>query len=50
MANALCETIYAAPAVDGSWWFWWSWADRIAPVEDVEATTFKVHYVLTTHD
>lgn len=31
MATALCETIFAAPAEDGSWWFWWSWADRILP-------------------
>lgn len=48
MASTLCETIYAAPAVDGSWWFWWSWADQIAPVEDVEATAARVCRVLAT--
>lgn len=45
----LTETVYAAPA-DGVWWFWWSWADRLAPVSDVEAAAFKIAYVLTPHD
>lgn len=44
----LAETVYAAPA-DGAWWFWWSWADRIAQVSDVEAASFKIAYVLTPH-
>jgi hypothetical protein len=44
---ALRETIYTAPAGDGSWWFWWSWADRIAPIEDVEATASRVSSRLT---
>jgi hypothetical protein len=48
-APQLCESIYAAPAADGSWWFWWAWADRIAPVSDVEAAAFKIAYLLTPH-
>jgi hypothetical protein len=28
-ASALAEDIYAAPR-DGTWWFWWSWAEPIA--------------------
>lgn len=44
----LAETVYAAPA-DGAWWFWWSWADRIAQISDVEAAAFKIAYVLTPH-
>jgi hypothetical protein len=28
-ATALNEQILAAPQADG-WWFWWSWAERIA--------------------
>jgi hypothetical protein len=28
-ATALNEQIIAAPQADG-WWFWWSWAERIA--------------------
>jgi hypothetical protein len=50
VTSALCETIYAAPARDGSWWFWWSWTDRIAPVEDVEATASRIYGVLAIHD
>jgi hypothetical protein len=45
----LSETVYAAPAPDGGWWFWWSWADRIAPVSEVESAAFKIAYVLTPH-
>lgn len=45
----LAETVYAAPAPDGAWWFWWSWADRIAPVSEVETAAFKIAYVLTPH-
>lgn len=48
-APQLSETVYAAPAADGSWWFWWSWADRIAPVADIETAAFKVSYLLTPH-
>lgn len=46
----LSETVYVAPADDGSWWFWWSWADRLAPIEDVDAAAFKIAYVLTPHE
>jgi hypothetical protein len=42
----LAETIYVARA-DNAWWFWWSWADRIAEACDVETAAFKIAYVLT---
>jgi hypothetical protein len=45
----LSETVYAAPAEDGTWWFWWSWGDRIAPVRELETAAFKIAYVLTPH-
>jgi hypothetical protein len=48
-ASQMCEDIYAAPARDGSWWFWWSWADRIAPLGDVGAAALKIAYVLMAH-
>jgi hypothetical protein len=41
--------VHTAPADDGSWWFWWSWGDRIAPVGEVETAAFKIAYVLTPH-
>jgi hypothetical protein len=46
-AAELSDTIYAAPAEDGAWWFWWSAGHRIALVGDVEAAAFKIAYVLT---
>jgi hypothetical protein len=34
-ASALAEDIYAGPCRDGGWWFWWSWAERIAVSDDL---------------
>lgn len=45
-AAQFSENVYAAPADDGSLWFWWSWAERIAPIDDVEVTAEKVARVL----
>jgi hypothetical protein len=45
----LSETIYAAPADDGTWWLWWSWGDPIAPAGEVDTAAFKIAYVLTPH-
>ena len=45
--SQLSDTVYAAPAQDGSWWLWWSWADQLAPIDDVDAAAFKIAYVLT---
>jgi hypothetical protein len=44
----LADTVYMAP-FDGGWWFWWSWADRISPVSDVDSAAFKIAYVLTPY-
>ena|SRR5450755_458338 len=33
-AAVLCEHIYASPCQDGAWWYWWSWADKIALIAD----------------
>jgi hypothetical protein len=29
-AAALAEDVYLGRSQDGAWWFWWSWAERIA--------------------
>lgn len=42
----LSENIYAAPATDGALWFWWSWAEKLAPIGDVFATADKLAAVL----
>jgi hypothetical protein len=39
--------VYAAPAEDGSWWLWWSWADQLAPIDEIDTAAFKIAYVLT---
>ena len=43
----LSDAVYAAPAEDGSWWLWWSWADQLSPIDDVESAAVKIAYVLT---
>jgi len=43
----LSDAVCAAPDGDGTWWLWWSWADKIVPIDDVEAAAFKIAYVLT---
>jgi hypothetical protein len=45
--SRLSDTVYVAPAEDGSWWLWWSWDDQLAPVNNVDEAAFKIAYVLT---
>ena len=45
-APRLCEDVYAACGPDGSGWFWWPWAERIAPDGDVPAAATAVAKVL----
>ncbi|MFC7383840.1 hypothetical protein [Sphaerisporangium rhizosphaerae] len=37
----LSEVIFAARAEE-SWWFWWAWAERIAPVDDPQTAATHV--------
>jgi hypothetical protein len=45
--SRLSEVVYAAPAEDGAWWIWWSWADQLAPIDDIEEAAVKIAFVLT---
>jgi hypothetical protein len=45
-ASALAEDIYAGPCQDGRWWFWWSWAERIAPCDDRAGAALQISRVL----
>ena len=45
-APALAEDVYAGCCEDGSWWFWWSWAERIAPASDLAAAAARIAHVL----
>jgi hypothetical protein len=45
-AAALAEDVYAGRGQDGLWWFWWSWAERIAVGEDLEGAASMIRRVL----
>ncbi|SEG61947.1 hypothetical protein SAMN04489712_107259 [Thermomonospora echinospora] len=47
-ATALTENILAEQGSDG-WWFWWSWAERIAAADDVATAADRVARVLAVH-
>jgi hypothetical protein len=49
-ASALAEDIYAGPGQDGRWWFWWSWAQRIAPCDDLTGAALQIGRVLAALD
>lgn len=44
-ASALAENILAESSA-GTWWFWWSWAERIAPADDLRSAAGRVTRVL----
>jgi hypothetical protein len=46
-ARALEENIYATQGKDGLFWFWWSWAERIAPADDLDGASAKIARVLS---
>ncbi len=45
-ASALAEDVYAGCCEDGSWWFWWSWAERIAAASDLDQAAARIAHVL----
>jgi hypothetical protein len=49
-AAALAEDIYAGPGQDGVWWFWWSWAERIALSDDLPTAATLISRVLAARD
>jgi hypothetical protein len=46
-APTSCQHIIVETDDNGAWWFWWSWGDQLARITDIEATAFKIAYVLT---
>jgi hypothetical protein len=47
-ASALTENILAERGADG-WWYWWSWAERIASASDVPAAADRIARVLAVN-
>src|SRR4051812_11512552 len=44
-ASALAENILAE-STEGGWWFWWSWAERIGPADELAEAADRVVRVL----
>ncbi len=49
-ASVLAEDIYAGRGQDGTWWFWWSWAERIGESEDLDAAATRIARVLAPRE
>jgi hypothetical protein len=47
-ARALEENVYVGCGKDGIWWFWWSWAERIAVADDVDLAAGTIVRVLAS--
>jgi hypothetical protein len=47
-ARALEENVYVARCHDGIYWFWWSWAERIAVADDVDKAAATIVRVLAS--
>jgi len=47
-ARALEENVYAGCGKDGIWWFWWSWAERIAVADDLDLAATTIVRVLAS--
>lgn len=49
-AAVLAEHIYAGPGRDGTWWYWWPWADRIMPTRSADEAADVIVRVLRAAD
>ncbi len=47
-ARALEENVYVGCGRDSLWWFWWSWAERIAVADDVDLAASTIVRVLAS--
>ena len=46
--SQLAEDIYVGRSQDGHWWFWWPWAERIAPGDELATAATAIARVLAT--
>lgn len=44
--SRMAEDVYVGRSQDGLWWFWWPWAERIAPGDQVAQTAAMIAKVL----
>ncbi len=45
-ATRLAEDVYVGRSQDGLWWYWWPWAERIAPSDDIAEAAAVIARVL----
>ena len=45
--SMLAEDVYVGRSQDGLWWFWWPWAERIAPGDQHGAAATVIARVLS---
>ncbi|MDR2987329.1 MAG: hypothetical protein LBV34_21080 [Nocardiopsaceae bacterium] len=50
VVSRLAEDVYFGRSRDGLWWFWWPWAERIAPGEEHAAAAARIASVLSVID
>ena len=50
LASRLAEDVYAGRSQDGMWWFWWPWAERIAPGDELCVAAELIARVLCARD
>src|SRR5690242_19694873 len=48
--SRLAEDVYVGRSQDGLWWFWWPWAERIAPGDEHAAAAARIARVLSVVD
>ena len=48
--SVLAEDIYAGRGQDGTWWFWWSWAERIGESDDLDTAATAIARVLAPRE
>ena len=46
--SRLAEDVYVGRSQDGLWWFWWPWAERIAPGHEISEAATIIARVLDT--
>jgi hypothetical protein len=47
-APRLAEDVYVGRSQEGLWWFWWPWAERIAPGDEISEAATVIAKVLDT--
>jgi len=50
VVSRLAEDVYVGRTQDGLWWFWWPWAERIAPGDQLGTAAAVIARVLSALD